>query len=224
MKHLSFLCLCFLVFSTTVFSQAYESSQTYNKKKQQAITIDYGYPQEAVQNAIVEKIQSMGYKARQEKGLFNSDKGFIVFKNALLSDISDETLDYIVKIERKSRKEKDETTLYLLLNDAQKNTLENISPVTVGRAKSFLNNMLPDIEAANLELQITAQEDIVVKAEKKYKDLTDDQASMEKKIKQLQDDLKKNASDQASQQRDIEAQKKALELLKDKRKIAPATL
>lgn len=184
MKQLSFLCLCFLLISTTVFSQAYESSQTYNKKKQQAITIDYGYPQEAVENAIVQKIQSMGYKARQEKGLFNSDKGFIVFKNALLSDISDESLDYIVKIERKSRKEKDESTLYLLINDSKNNTLENISPVTVGRAKSFVNNLIPDIEAANLELQITAQEDAVVKSEKKFKDLTDDQASMEKKIKQ----------------------------------------
>lgn len=224
MKQLSFLCLCFLLISTTVFSQAYESSQTYNKKKQQAITIDYGYPQEAVENAIVQKIQSMGYKARQEKGLFNSDKGFIVFKNALLSDISDESLDYIVKIERKSRKEKDESTLYLLINDSKNNTLENISPVTVGRAKSFVNNLIPDIEAANLELQITAQEDAVVKSEKKFKDLTDDQASMEKKIKQLQDDLKKNANDQTNQQKDIEAQKKALELLKGKRKTAPAAL
>lgn len=224
MKQLSLLALCFLMFASPVFSQAYESSQTYNKKKQQAITIDYGYPQEAVENAFIQKIQSMGYKARQEKGLFNSDKGFIVFKNALLSDISDETLDYILKVERKSRKEKDETTLYLLINDSQKNTLENISPVTVGRAKSFVNNMLPDIEAANLELQILAQEEVITKSEKKFKDLQADQASMEKKIKQLQEDLKKNANDQVNQQKDIETQKNALELLKGKRKTAPAIL
>ncbi len=55
-----------------------------------------------------------------------------------------------------------------------------------------MNNLQPDVEASNLELQIKDQEDVVAKAEKKLKNLKDDQESMEKKIKDLQDDLKKN--------------------------------
>ena len=55
---------------------------TYDKKKQRAIMIDYTYSAEAVQNAIVKKMERMGYKPKEEKGIFNKDKGFLVFKNA----------------------------------------------------------------------------------------------------------------------------------------------
>ncbi len=75
--------------------------------------------------------------------------------------------------------------------------------MVLDRAKSFLNNMMPDIEAANLELQIKAQEEVVAKAEKKLRDLKDDQTSLERK-------LQENKSDQENTQKDIENQKQAL--------------
>ena len=40
----------------------------YDKKKQQAFMIDYNYPPESVEAAIVQKMESMGYKAKEEKG------------------------------------------------------------------------------------------------------------------------------------------------------------
>ena len=187
------------VFSTAVFSQAYESNITYNKKKQKAISIDYAYPQEAVQNAIVQKIEKMGHIGKEEKGMFNKDKGFIVFKDAFVTDISEERMDYILKIERKSRKDKDETTLYLVLNKGGEDAVPAMSAHDIGRAKVFLNNLLPEIEEANLELQIKAQDDAVVKSEKKFKELQDQKADLEKK-------LQKNAEDIENQQKQIESQ------------------
>ena len=209
-----------LLFSVAAFSQAYEGNVEYNKKKQQAIQIDFSYSQEAVENAIVQKIEKMGYKAKAEKGMFNKDKGFIVFKNAFVTDISDNSMDYIIKVDRKSRKEKDETTLYLIMNKGDVNALTEMDAMAVGKAKSFLNNLLPEIEEADLELQIKAQDETVVKAEKKYKNLQDDQQSLEKKIKGLQSDLEKNIKDQENQQKEIENQKTALELLRGKRKVS----
>ena len=206
------------IFSIVAFSQAYEGNIDYNKKKQQAVQIDYSYSQEAVENAIVQKIEKMGYKAKAEKGLFNKDKGFIVFKNAFVTDISDNSMDYIIKVDRKSRKEKDESTLYLIISKDDVNALSDMDATGVGKAKSFLNNLLPEIEAADLELQIKAQDETVAKAEKKYKNLQDDQQSLEKKIKGLQSDLEKNIKDQENQQKEIENQKTAAELLKGKRK------
>jgi len=41
---------------------------------------------------------------------------------------------------------------------------------------------------------------------------------MEKRLKKLQDDIKQNEKDQVDQQAEIEAQKKALEELRNKRK------
>ena len=213
MKRFSlFTCIAF-IFSAPVFSQSYESSITYDKKKQKAITIDYAYPQEAVQNAIIQKIEKLGNAGKEEKGLFNKDKGFIVFNDAFVTDISEERMDYILKVERKSRKDKDETTLYLVLNKGGADAISTMSAGDVGRAKMFLNNLLPEIEEANLELQIKAQDDAVVKSEKKFKDLQDEKADLEKK-------LQKNAENIENQQKQIESQRTALEGLKGKRKVA----
>lgn len=211
-----FISFLLIGFSAIAFSQAYDGTVTYDKKKQQAILIDYDYPQDAVENAIMQKIEKSGNKAAVEKGMFNRDKGFVVFKNALVADISDKTLDYIIKVERKSKKEKDETTLYLALIDDAGNTIAEMDADEISKAKSFLNNLLPEIEEANLELNIKSQTDAVAKAEKKLKELQDDQKKMEKKIEDLQDDLKKNAKNQEKQQEEIENQKQGLEILKGK--------
>jgi len=91
------------------------------------------------------------------------------------------------------------------------NALGSLSAYDVGAAKSFLNNLLPDIEAANLELQIKAQEEVVAKAEKKLKGLQDDKIELEKK-------LAENIKSQDDTIKDIDGQKQSLENLRDKRK------
>jgi hypothetical protein len=199
--------------SLTVFAmaQAYEGTTTFSKKKEQAILIDYNYSPEAVQNAFTGKMASLGYKPKEEKGLFNRDKGFLVFKNTLINEISGDRLDYIVNIVKQSRKAKDEATLYLILQEDGDNIFSKSDNTVIDNAKNFLNNMIPDIEAADLELQIKAQEDIIVKSEKKFADLKSDQTSLEKKLLQ-------NKADQENTQKDIANQKQALGVLVGKRK------
>ncbi len=211
MKKISLLVIGFLSVSIAALSQAYEGNIQYDKKKQAAIVIDYSYPSQAVENAIVKRMEKLGYRAKEEKGILNRDKGFLVFKNAYVTDITNEKMDYIIKVERKSRKENDEAVLYLILQNDGVNKIDKLDAYDIGNAKSYLNNMLPDIEAANLELNIKAQEEVVAKAEKKLTGLKDDQASLEAKLQQ-------NKTDQESTQKDIEAQKQALGVLIGKRK------
>ncbi|HYM94187.1 MAG TPA: hypothetical protein VET23_08615 [Chitinophagaceae bacterium] len=215
-------CILFLLlnisFLAFVSGQAYEGTIEYNKKKQQAYVIEFPYSSEAVTNAIVSKIEKMGYKGKEQKGLFNKDKGFIVFKSAFITDISDNAMDYIVKVEQKGRKDKNASLLYLVVNKDGEDASKSFDADNTKKVKSFLENLEPDVEASNLELQINDQEDVVAKSEKKLKNLRDDQESMEKKIKNLQDNLKKNAKEQDDVQTDIENQKVALEALKGKRK------
>jgi hypothetical protein len=211
MKKILFSLFMVLGFSIMASAQAYEGTIQYDKKKQRAVIIDYPYSAEAVQNAIVKKMELLGYKAKEEKGLLNKDKGFLIYKNAYVTDISNDRIDYMVKVERKSRKEDDAAVLYIIMNKDGQNALDVLDAYGVDRAKSFLNNMMPDIEAANLELQIKAQEEVIAKAEKKLRSLRDDQTSLEKK---LQD----NKIDQENTQKDIENQKQALGTLIGKRK------
>ena len=210
MKKLSLLFFCFI--SLSVLGQSYEGTIQYDKKKQTAFIIEYVYPPEAVQNAFVQKMENAGFKAKEEKGILNKDKGFLVFKNAYVTDISEERMDYIIRVERKSRKESDEAVFYLVMVKGDGNAIDKMRPKEIDRAKSFLNNMLPDIEAANLELQLKVQEEVVAKGEKKLKGLRDDQVSLEAKLQQ-------NKTDQETTQKDIEAQKQALGVLIGKRKI-----
>lgn len=192
-------------------AQSYEGTIQYDKKKQAAIVCDYSYPAQAVENAFVKRMEKLGYKAKEEKGILNRDKGFLVFKNAYVTDISKDRLDYIIKVERKSRKESDESIIYMVMLKNDVNAISTMEAYDIGKAKSYLNEMLPDIEAANLELQIAAQEEVVTKAEKRLKELQDDKLNLEKR-------LAENATAQDETIKDIDAQKKSLEALKEKRK------
>lgn len=212
MKRITLSGLIILFFTGMASAQAYEGTIEFDKKKQKAFVINYSYPTAAVENAIIKKMESLGYKTKEEKGLFNKDKGFLVYKNAFITDISREKMDYIVKVERKSRKQSDESLLYIIMNRSDgTNAIENMDAYDTDQAKYFLNNLLPNVQAANLELQIKEQEEIVAKAEKKLRDLKDDQTSLEKK---LQD----NKVAQDNTQKDIESQKQTLGTLIGKRK------
>jgi len=166
-----------------------------------------------VEDAIINKMEKLGFKKKESKG-------FLVYKNVVLTDISAEAADYMIKVERKSRKDKDESIVYLLISRNDENIIARSDALVNSNTKTFLNNLSPDVEAYNLEVQIKDQENTVEKAEKKLRNLQDDKESMEKKIKKLQDDLEENAKDQADQQKDIEKQKQVLEALKGKRKIS----
>lgn len=212
MKKTEFIVLGLLM-TVISFGQSYEASIQYDKKKQQAIAIDFVFQPQAVENAIVQKLSKMGYKAKEEKGILNRDKGFLVYKNIFITDILADRMDYLIKVERKSRKEADESVMYLVMLKDDKNAMGIMDAADVGRAKSFLNNLLPEVEAADLELQIIAQQEVVAKAEKKLRDLKEEQTNLEKKIAD-------NKTSQENTQKDIESQKQALGVLEGKRRTA----
>ena len=218
MKKVILLLLTAFAFTSFVSAQAYEGSVEYDKKKQTAIIIEFSYPPEATEGAFLQKLENMGYRSKEEKGIFNKDKGFKVYKGIVVSDISDASMDYIVNVERKSRKEKDESVLQLIILKNGTNMLATTDDDVVRNAKAFLNDLLPNVEAFNLELQIKAQQDVVTKAQKKLRTLQSDKEDMEKKIQKLQDDIRRNLKDQEDTQKDIENQNRALEMLKGKRK------
>ena len=205
------LLAAFFGLALSSMAQAYEDKITYDKKKQECIAIDYSYSAEAVENAIINRFKTMGYKVKEEKGLFNSDKGFIMFENAYVTDISRERYDYIFKVERKSRKEEDKSQLYMIIYKKDENALDKMESVSVGRAKTFLNNMITDIEAADLEIQITNQEENITKLEKRLKNLQEDRLELEKKMAD-------NAKNQDETIQLLDTGKKDLDVLREKRR------
>ena len=210
----------FLSISFLLNAQAYEGTVEYNKGKQACIVMEYNYPPEAVENAMRAKLLKLGYGGREEKGMFNKDKGFRVYKETTIGEISPDKYDFVINVERKSHKEVDETKVSLIIFKGDVNALTKLSREELEKVKSFLNNLLPEVEASNLEILIGTQVLTVDKAEKKLKTLHDENVQIESKIKKLQEDLEKNVKEQEMQKKEIENQHKTLDALKGRRKGA----
>jgi len=212
MKKLLLSFLIVLAVDSIVSAQAYEGTVEFDKKKQEAFMIDYPYPPEAVENAITKKMEKLGYKPKEEKGIFNKDKGFRIYKDAFVTEINEERMDYIIKVESRGRKNQGESVVYMILQKDGSNAKTAFDAYQVEKVKTFLNGLQPDVMAENLELDIKAQEEAVGKAEKKLRGLKDDQDDLEKK-------LKNNKDAQRDTEKEIEAKKQALDELKAKRVI-----
>ena len=116
-------------------------------------------------------------------------------------------------MKEKSRKEKDITLLSAVINENEENATADNSE----KLKSFLSELIPFIEATNVDFMVNEQFATVVKSQKKLKNLQNDQNSMERKVRNLQDDLKKNAKDQDGIQKEITKQQEVLDALKAKK-------
>ena len=202
----NFFLLIFIINTQFSFAQVYEAKIDYNKISQAAIVGEYKYPEATVEKTLTDKLERMGYKVK-------SSKGYLIVSNAVISSISSKPMEYAFKIERKSKKEKDITVVSLVMNENNVNaTVDNIS-----KAKSFLNDLSPAIDAVNTDNMVNDQYEAVVKSQKKLKNLQDDQNSMEKKVRNLQDDLKKNAKEQDDMQKEIKNQQEVLDAFKAKK-------
>jgi hypothetical protein len=211
MRKITTIIAALMILSKGLQAQAYEGKTEYQKKDEEAIIIEFPYKPSIVEGALVEILEKMGHKARESKG-------FRAYKGIAITEISKDNMDYILRVERKSRKDKDESVVYLILKTTGTNPLSVSSSSIKDNAKTFLNGLAPQVEAYNLEQEIIAQEDLVQKAEKKFAKLQDDQRDMERKIKKLEEDLEENKKDQERQKDEVEKQKQVLEAMKGKRK------
>ncbi len=194
-----------LLMSTLVKAQAYESTIKYNKVDQPALAIEYNYPPDLVEKALVSKLESLGVKGK-------SSKGFRVYTGTTIPEINNTAMDYTFSVDKKSRKDKNTSVIHLIISGG--NVIGDNNGAIKDNAKAFLANLRPHIEAGDLTLQIKAQEDVLSKAEKKLKSLQSDQSDLEKRIKKAQEDLSKNGNEQVQQNGEIERQKQVLDALK----------
>jgi hypothetical protein len=184
----------------------------YQKINRQSVVNEIPFPEKTIRDAIDEKMEQMGYKGKDSKG-------FTVYKGVRLSDLGNDSYDLYFMADRKSRKEKENSTLTLMISKGFDNFASDSSDARLMQnAKGYLDSITNMIAAYDLEQQIIAQEDAVKKADKKYTSLIDDGQSLEKKRKNIEQDIEDNKKNQTGQQSEIEKQKQILETLRGKRK------
>lgn len=201
-----FLMIVMAITLQNSYGQVYESKIDYNKTSQAAVVAEYKYSEEIVQKTLRDKLERMGYKIR-------NTRGFLVITNAVISSISSKPMDYTFKVERKSKREKDIVLLSVIVKENEVNATADNSE----KLKSFLSELIPYIKETNVVFMVNEQYAAVVKSQKKLKSLQDDQNSLERKVRYLQDDLKRNAKDQDDLQKEILRQQEVLDAYKAKK-------
>lgn len=211
MKHL-FTLICALALYITATAQSRTATVEYQKVNRQAVVAEIPFPEKTIRDAIDNKMEQMGYKGKDSKG-------FTVYKGVRMPELGNDSYDLYFMADRKSRKEKENSTLTLMISKGFDSFVSDSTDARVmTNAKNYLDSIRNMIAAYDLEQQIIAQEDAVKKADKKYNNLVDDGASLEKKRKNIEKDIEDNKKDQANQKAEIEKQKQILETLRGKRK------
>jgi hypothetical protein len=204
--------IAFVLFSATVQAQATTATVEYLKVNRQAVVNEIPFPEKTIRDAVDNKMQQLGYKGKESKG-------FMVYKGVRLAELGSDSYDLYFMADRISRKNKENSTLTLMVSKGFDNfAADSTDGTLISNAKKYLDSIKLMIAAYDLELQITAQEDAVKKSDKKYNNLVEEGESLEKKRKNIEQDIETNKKDQASQKADIEKQRQILDTLRGKRK------
>ena len=199
--------------ASLLFAQAQEGVVAYQKTQQHAAIIHLPYSSDVVNDALNDYLSKKGTKSDQLKG-------FKSFRNTRLSENDTVHADLYFKVARKSRDEKGKTTISLLVgmpNEgiAQRNPSTSI---TTEQAKEVLNQLVPVIEAFNLERMIKEQNALIIKEEVRYKSLVKEGVDLDEKRSDIEKKILANRLDQEKQTTEVNRQKQALALLVEQRK------
>lgn len=213
MKQICFI-LCFLISAILVNGQAksVQGMAEYQKSKLPAAVIELPYAPSTIEAAIEEHFNKKGHKSA-------SSKDYKVYRNV---QAGNDRYDAYLKVERKSRKEKEAAVVYMVVTKPN----EVITAKAAGDqhgvedAKEFLNNLVPDVEEHQLNLDILAQEELIKKAEKKYNSLLSDSTDLAKRKLQLEEKITENSTALQAQQAELEKERLALEAVRSRRKAS----
>ncbi len=214
---LSFLLLTICVAAS---AQSVGTTVKFNKIDRPALMLYLPYNETVAEGTIVSKLKEIGFQPETKGSLFwKQDKtdGFYIYKGVVLKDTTSQNqlVDLYFKIDRRGNKRDNQSVIYMLTSKGSENFVTSLSePATYASAQNFLNGFVAQTATYKHGLDVTAQEEVVKKAEKKLTDLMNDEQDLNKKIAKLQDDLAKNKQAQANQQATIEGERKRLEELK----------
>jgi hypothetical protein len=201
-------------------SQASFTTITINKNLQPGLVLQLPNNTDVAEGTILQKLKETGYSPETKGKLFwkkNKLDGFYVFNGVELSALNKQKLDMYFKVEQKSKSQKDQSTIYLLVSKGYDNFISPESDTaTFAAATEFLNGFVSETASYRLNMDIENQEKVVKSAEKKLTNLQDDDKNLVKKIEELQADLRNKKTDQVLQEKEIENQKIKLQELKAK--------
>lgn len=200
------------VAATSVFAQSRNATVQYQDTKQPAIEFDVPFPEKTVVRSIDDYFQKLGYKGKDIKG-------YLTYKGVRLAKLGPDSYDLYFKTDRKSKKEKDATTVTMLISSGYEKFIGDTTDAhLIDSVKNYLNGLTDRVAAYDLDQQINEQDDAVQKASKKLTTLTSTGEDLQKKKNKIETEIAENLKAQADLKAKSDKQLLILQTLKDKRK------
>lgn len=211
MKKLFFVTIAVAIYGTSI-AQSRLATAEYQKTKQPGIELDVPFPEKTVSKSIDDYFQKLGYKGKDTKG-------YLTYKGVRLPQLGPDIYDLYFKTDKKSRKEKDATTVTLMISSGYEKFIgDTTNAPLIDSAKNYMNGLTDRVAAYDLDQQITEQDVALKKALKKLTNLTETGQDLQKKKVKIENDISDNLKGQASQKAESEKQQQILQTLRDKRK------
>jgi hypothetical protein len=194
MRNLLLLFSVSFLFAGTLNAQSYRTNYTFQKNTYGAAAIQVPYEENVVTEAVKDYMTGKGYKDAHYKD-------FVIFRSVPLDNGSAVYSDAYFNISKKSRSEKDITTI-LLIPVKKEATL---SPATeedssyISKSMIFLDSMVHQIHHYSLTQQIQIQQKTLDKTGAKLVSLKNDSGDIAKKIRSYEGELAQNKTDQTKQ-------------------------
>lgn len=211
MNKCNYLLFGFLFCASYAFSQAQYKFIDFKNVQRPAIVYDVPYPEKTVDGALADKFSKMGYKGKESKG-------FTMYRGVSMPELGPGNYDIYIAMDKRSRKEKDITTVTMLLSRGNDNFVSDSADAPlIANGKKFLESLVTSTTAYDLEQQILAQAEAVKKEEKRLKNYGDEADDMQKRKMKLEQQIIQNKKDQDAEVKEIERQKQLYETLKTRR-------
>ena len=195
--------------------EAKKSIIAFNGNSYNGHFIEFNANQQIVIDAIKEQFKLQGIKPIETKG-------FLVYRNLVMPAIDPKTpMDAFIKVERKSRIEREQTVVYFIAALAGEIPEEKInssiasktSITIVKKADEFLTGLIPDIKQRLYDMDVASHQSQLEKEEKKLASILVDQVELERKLKNLKSDIEYNKNAGERQTVEVEKAKMLLEVL-----------
>jgi hypothetical protein len=187
-----------------VHAQAREGWVESQKKQEPAAVLELPYAPDVVNAALNDHLLKRG------RSKATDIKGFTVYRNTQPMQNDSMNADMYFKVERKSHNEKGLTVISLLVNTPPEGSTDSSRHLAMDQSKAYLNELIPAIDAYNLELVIKNQNESLIKAESKLKSLVNDGKDLDEKRTNIEKRIADNKAEQQNQVNEIEAQKRKL--------------
>src|SRR5688572_15612743 len=208
------LLLLLLAIGVSASAQSVSTTVKFNKTDKPALMLYLPYSQEVAESAILTKLKEIGFEPESTGTLLwkqTKVDGFYAFKGVTLKGDKTEVVDLYFRVDRRGSKKDHQSVMYLMTSKGGDNFVPATSEnSTFASSQRFLNGFVSETASYQHTLDLKAQEETLVKAEKKLTILLDDEKILNEKITKLQEELKKNKDAQINQQAHVDAEKKKL--------------